>query len=59
MKPILLAFAALPMVLAGCHHDDSPPPLLGTLEWDRIAARNIRIYEQALNARSGEAACPQ
>lgn len=34
----ILAFAALPVLLAGCHHDDSPPPLLGTLEWDRIAA---------------------
>ena len=27
--------------------------------WDRIAERNVRVYEQALNARSGEAACPQ
>ena len=30
---------ALPLaVLAGCNHNSAPPPLLGTLEWDRIAA---------------------
>jgi HlyD family secretion protein len=25
-------------LLAGCNHGSAPPPLLGTLEWDRIAA---------------------
>jgi HlyD family secretion protein len=25
-------------LLAGCNHGNAPPPLLGTLEWDRIAA---------------------
>jgi HlyD family secretion protein len=29
----LFAFATL----SGCVHDSAPPPLLGTLEWDRIA----------------------
>jgi HlyD family secretion protein len=35
-KCILLA--TLLTVLAGCNHGGTPPPLLGTLEWDRIAA---------------------
>jgi HlyD family secretion protein len=35
-KCILLA--TLPTLLAGCNHGSAPPPLLGTLEWDRIAA---------------------
>ena len=30
--------ATLLTVLAGCNHGSAPPPLLGTLEWDRIAA---------------------
>jgi len=25
------------LLLAACHRDTAPPPLLGTLEWDRIA----------------------
>jgi len=30
--------ATLLTLLAGCNHGSTPPPLLGTLEWDRIAA---------------------
>jgi HlyD family secretion protein len=30
--------AILLALLAGCTHNSAPPPLLGTLEWDRIAA---------------------
>jgi HlyD family secretion protein len=36
MKCILPA--TLLTLLAGCNHGSAPPPLLGTLEWDRIAA---------------------
>ena len=32
----IAAFALLAAGLAGCHRDAGPPPLLGTLEWDRI-----------------------
>src|ERR1700682_590730 len=32
---IRILFAAA--TLTGCGHDSAPPPLLGTLEWDRIA----------------------
>jgi HlyD family secretion protein len=38
MNRTLLVLVGLPALLAGCHHDNGPPPLLGTLEWDRIAA---------------------
>jgi HlyD family secretion protein len=33
---IFLAFVAV-SALAGCNRNGAPPPLLGTLEWDRIA----------------------
>ena len=32
---VFILFAA--STLCGCAHDSGPPPLLGTLEWDRIA----------------------
>jgi len=37
MNRLLLAFLGL-VALAGCNRSSAPPPLLGTLEWDRIAA---------------------
>lgn len=37
MKQALLAAIALAAALSGCHRDSGPAPLLGTLEWDRIA----------------------
>ena len=33
----IAAGALLVLVLAGCNRDTAPPPLLGTLEWDRVA----------------------
>jgi HlyD family secretion protein len=35
IKRILLPMTLV--LLAACHRDEAPPPLLGTLEWDRIA----------------------
>jgi HlyD family secretion protein len=35
-KRILFLLTAA--LLAGCNHNGAPPPLLGTLEWDRIGA---------------------
>ncbi len=35
-KPSLLALIGM-LALAGCQHHDEPTPMLGTLEWDRIA----------------------
>jgi HlyD family secretion protein len=36
-KRILFSISIAAAGLAGCHRDAAPPPLLGTLEWDRIA----------------------
>ena len=37
MKSSCLAAIAFAAALSGCHRDSGPAPLLGTLEWDRIA----------------------
>ena len=36
-RTLIMAMLISGAGLAGCHRAPSPPPLLGTLEWDRIA----------------------